>query len=261
MNSEVPYKVKLTIEYDGTYYCGWQRQKSEVPSVQLKIEEYLSKLFGVKITAIAAGRTDAGVHALGQVVHFTPPRDIKRYNLPHAGASLLPRDISIRSAEMVGPDFHAQHMAKSKTYIYRIWNQPTASATRARQSLWIRKPLNAKRLNETAALLVGTHDFESFRSVGTDVNTTVRTINWAKWVRSDEYLEFHINGSGFLKQMVRNIVGTLLQIERNGDSPQRVSEILKARNRQVAGPTVAPQGLYLAEVFYPAELDFKSRPL
>ena len=256
-------KVKLTIEYDGTMYSGWQRQGTGIRSIQQTIEDATSKLFmqDKKILIVGAGRTDAGVHAVNQVAHFIPPQDVTRFNFVQAFQALLPPDITIKKAELVPPDFHAQNLALSKTYVYRIWNDPIPSALRARKSLWIRLPLNIERLNEGCEHLLGTHDFNAFRSEGSFINTTIRTINWCKFLKTKEYLEFHINGSGFLKQMVRNIVGTLLQIELNGRDPASLPDLIKSRDRKQAGPTVAPQGLYLADVFYGPKLDNSAQPL
>jgi tRNA pseudouridine38-40 synthase len=212
-----------------------------------------------KVLLVGAGRTDAGVHAMNQVAHFIPPIDMTRYNLVHAFQALLPPDIVIKKTEKVEADFHAQNLALAKTYVYKIWNMPEPSALRARHSLWIRLPLNIKRLNEAAQALVGEHDFNAFRSEGSAINTTTRTIYAAKFARNDEYLEFHITGSGFLKQMVRNIVGTLLQIELNGRDPKSLPALIASRDRKQAGPTVEPQGLYLAQVFYDNEFESEHR--
>jgi tRNA pseudouridine38-40 synthase len=254
-------KVKLTIEYDGTDYHGWQRQGPGFKSIQGTIEEALKDLFGKQIHLLGAGRTDAGVHAINQVAHFIPPREISTFNFISLFQSRLPRDITIKKAEPVPATFHAQKDALSKTYIYRIWNQPVASALRARYSLWIRQPLNLERLNQACEYILGKHDFNALRSEGSAVNTTTRTVFWAKFLKSDEFIEFQINGSGFLKQMVRNIVGTFLQIEFGQRDLESIPSLLASRDRKGAGPTVEPQGLYLSEVFYPPHLDNSRRSL
>jgi tRNA pseudouridine38-40 synthase len=248
-------KIKLTIEYDGSNYSGWQRQGQGFKSIQQSIEDALSKLLKTdkKIPLIGAGRTDAGVHAINQIAHFIAPRNMERFNLVHAFQALLPPDIVVKQKEIVSPLFHAQNSAKAKTYIYRIWNEPLPSALRARKSLWIRHPLNIQKLTKAAQLLVGTHDFNAFRSEGSFINTTIRTIYAAHFQKVGDYVEFHITGSGFLKQMVRNIVGTLLQTELNGRDPQSIPTLIAARDRKQAGPSVPPQGLYLSEVFYDHE--------
>ncbi|MDZ4678092.1 MAG: tRNA pseudouridine(38-40) synthase TruA [Oligoflexia bacterium] len=247
-------KVKLTIEYDGTNYFGWQRQAPEIPSIQGFMENAVEKLYGQKITIFGAGRTDAGVHALNQIAHFIPTRDPHSYNFVHAFQSLLPTDIVVKKAESVPVNFHAQTSAVDKTYIYKIWNEPIPSAIRSKRSLFIRKPLDIAKLNKAAQYFVGTHDFAALRTLGSAAKTTVRTVNWVKFTKNEDFVEFQINGNGFLKQMVRNIVGTLLQIELNDRHPDSIPELIATRNRQFAGPTVEPQGLYLKEVTYPIEL-------
>jgi tRNA pseudouridine38-40 synthase len=254
-------KVKLTIEYDGTNYHGWQRQGAGVPSIQETIENALQELFKKKIHLMGAGRTDAGVHAENQVAHFIAPKDVKGYNFVYLFQALLPPDISIKKAELMPGDFHAQKSAIGKTYIYRIWNEPLPSALRAGHSLWMRKPLDIDRLNQACELLLGTHDFKCFRSEGSAVNTTVRTMNFARFSKKGDFIEFEINGGGFLKQMVRNIVGTLLQIELGLRDIESIPALIESRDRTKAGPTVEPQGLYLSKVFYPAELDSLAKRL
>jgi len=254
-------KVKLTIEYDGTNYQGWQRQGSGIPSIQGSIESALFELFKKQIHLMGAGRTDSGVHAENQVAHFIAPKDVRGYNFVHLFQALIPPDITIKKAELVPAHFHAQRSALSKTYTYRIWNEPLPSALRARRSLWLRKPLDIDRLNRACLKILGTHDFKCFRSEGSAVNTTVRTINTAKFMKKGDYIEFEINGNGFLKQMVRNIVGTFLQIEMGLRAEDSIEGLLNSKERMQAGPSVQPQGLYLTHVNYPAELDNLAIPL
>jgi tRNA pseudouridine38-40 synthase len=254
-------KVKLTIEYDGANFHGWQRQGQGMSSIQQTIEDAIEKLFKKKLHLIAAGRTDAGVHAENQIAHFIAPRDVKGFNFVHLFQAFCPPEITIKKAEWVPPHFHAQRSAISKTYIYRVWNNPEPSALRAKRSLWIRKPLDVARLNEACKYLLGTHDFSCFRSEGSRVNSTVRTLTAAKVEKRGDYIEFEFSGTGFLKQMVRNMVGTLLQIELNDRDPLSLPGLIASKDRTQAGPTVQPQGLYLARVFYPPELDNLSQPL
>ncbi len=254
-------KVKLTIEYDGTNYQGWQRQGEGIPTLQGTIESALFELFKKKIHLMGAGRTDSGVHAENQVAHFIAPKDVTGYNFVHLFQSLLPSDICIKKAQLVPPHFHAQRSALSKTYTYKIWNEPLPSALRAHRSLWIRKPLNLERLNRACEAILGTHDFKCFRSEGSAIKSTIRTIHSAKFMKAGDYIEFSINGNGFLKQMVRNIVGTLLQIEMGLRDEKSIKELMDSRERMQAGPSARPQGLYLTQVFYPAELDNQAVPL
>ncbi len=254
-------KVKLTIEYDGSNFKGWQRQGQGLPSIQQTLEDVLEKILKTPIHVMGAGRTDAGVHAENQVAHFIAPKDLQGYNFVHLFQAHLPPEITVKKAERVPAHFHAQRSALAKTYIYRIWNSPTPSGLRSKRSLWVRKPLDVERLNSAIQTLVGTHDFNCFRSVGSAVKSTVRTLNSAKVEKRGDFIEFEINGNGFLKQMVRNIVGTLLQIEMGFREPSSLAGLIASKNRMEAGPTVGPQGLYLARVFYPEELDNQSLPL
>lgn len=243
-------KVCLTIEYDGTAYFGWQFQGDDKPSVQQKLEEALAILFNEKVGLVGASRTDKGVHARNQVAHFRAPREVDTYNFIRAFPAYLPPDIVVKKAELVPDDFHAIKSAVAKTYVYRIWNNDIPSALLLNRALWIRKPLDIERLNRACRHLIGTQDFNCFRSEGTETQTTVRTINSAKFIKSEGFIEFHINGSGFLKQMIRNIVGTLLQIEMNGRDEDSIPALIASRDRTQAGPTVEPQGLYLEKVHY-----------
>lgn len=254
-------KIKITIEYDGNNYCGWQFQSETTPTVQNELEKVCLRLFEEKINVIAAGRTDSGVHALNQVAHFQTTRDLSNYNLNKAFQSLLPRDIVIKKIELVPQEFHAQRSAVGKTYLYKIWNHENPTALDQKRALWVRKPLDLDKLNAGAALFVGTHDFNALRSEGTPVNSTIRTINSAKFIKSGDFIEFRVNGDGFLKQMVRNMMGTLLQLELNERTLESIPELLKSRDRTKAGPTVAPHGLYLEKVFYPPELDKSAQSL
>lgn len=253
-------RVKLTIEYDGSQYFGWQYQGPGKPTIQEKLEEALLQLFKEKVSVIGSGRTDKGVHAINQAAHFDAPRDVSHFDLIRAFWPYLPSDIAVKDAKVVSSEFHAQRSAVSKKYIYRILNRHSPSALYAKRALWIRKPLNLELLNEGAQLLIGTHDFNCFRSEGSYVKDTIRTIFDAKFLKSGDFVEFHIRGSGFLKQMVRNIVGTLLELELRGRTMESLKTLILSRDRKLAGPTVQPQGLYLAEVFYPPNLDNTAQP-
>lgn len=258
-------KIRLLVSYDGTDYCGWQKQKehkhaSPKPSLQETIEKSLSRLMNEPINLFASGRTDAGVHALGQVAHFETTRTDLPKDLSWALKSQLPNSITIKDAWIAPPEFHATLSATHKTYRYWIWNSPRTSALLARYSHWVRLPLNLDYLNEQALLLQKEQDFKSFQSVGTPVAHTVREIYRAQWHRRNANLiEFRITGSGFLKQMVRNIVGTQLDLCMKGQAIDKMSEILALKDRTKAGPTAPAQGLFLSKVYYPQSLDNKCR--
>ncbi|AHZ86104.1 tRNA pseudouridine(38-40) synthase TruA [Bdellovibrio bacteriovorus] len=253
-------KVRFTVAYDGTGFCGWQKQKPEDQiSVAQVIEEALSKVFNEKITLFASGRTDAGVHALNQVCHFSTHRKIdpnKKWDLCWALNSHLPPSIVAKKAWIAPDDFHATLSATHKTYRYLIVNKPRPSAHLNRYADWVRLPIDIEHLQESSKYLLGNQDFKSFQSVGTPVPDTVREIYKADWEwRKPGVMQFTITGSGFLKQMVRNIVGTSLFLERKGLDPSKMQEIIAAQDRMKAGPPAPAQGLYLMKVYYPQDLD------
>lgn len=253
-------KVRFVVSYDGTGYCGWQKQKPEDQvSVAQVIEAALEKVFDEKIALFASGRTDAGVHALNQVCHFTTHRKIdpkKKWDFCWALNGQLPPSIVVKKAWLAPDDFHATLSATHKTYRYLLLNQPRRSALLNRYAEWARLPINIEHLQESSKFLVGKHDFKSFQTTGTPVQNTVRKIHQADWKwRKPGVLQFTVTGSGFLKQMVRNIVGTSLMLERQGLNPSKMQEIIAAQDRKQAGPAAPAQGLYLMRVYYPQDLD------
>ena len=255
------WRVRLTLSYDGADYFGWQRQTNHV-SVQGTIEAAVQKLFGEKIAVLGASRTDAGVHAEGQVAHFDSPVDPSTLNLRYALQCLTPPTLAIKEAFEAPRDFHAIASSERKTYRYLVLNRVTPSALRFKRTHWVRFPLDLDYLNKAASRLIGEHDFASFQTSGTEVRSTVRRIDEAKWqLLPQETLEFSITGNGFLKQMVRNIVGTLIDLNRAGEPATRVDEVIEARDRRRAGTTAPPQGLYLQQVSYPETLDKNCRKL
>jgi len=260
-------RLRLLISYDGTDYCGWQKQKehkhaSPKPSIQETLEKALSKIFNEPIQTKGSGRTDSGVHALGQVCHFETTRSYVPKDLCWALKSQLPDSIAVKQAWTAPEEFHATLSATHKTYRYWVWNSERPTALLARYSNWIRSPLDLDYLNQQAALLVGEKDFKSFQSVGTEVASTVREIYEARWVRKkNNMIEFQITGSGFLKQMVRNIVGTQLDLCQKGQPIEQIEQILEYRDRQKAGPAAQPQGLFLSRVYYPQDLDNRCRQI
>ncbi|MBC2714635.1 MAG: tRNA pseudouridine(38-40) synthase TruA [Desulfobacteraceae bacterium] len=241
---------KLTIEYDGTAYHGWQIQASDI-TIQKTIETALSTMTWEKIRLSGSGRTDAGVHALGQVASFKTALSIPTNAFLAGLNSLLPDDIVITACESVADDFHARFSAKNKTYQYRIYNRPVPIAI-SRQYMWhIRKKLDVAAMQQAVAHITGTHDFKSFEGTGSPRDHTIRTVMNAKVMEKDDgYLIFEIMANGFLRYMVRNIVGTLADVGLLKTSPDEFKHILEAKNRNLAGATAPPQGLFLVEVSY-----------
>jgi tRNA pseudouridine38-40 synthase len=259
-------RVKLIISYDGTDYCGWQKQKShafasDLPTIQETAEKALEKIFRHPISLSASGRTDAGVHAAAQVIHFDTDRRLPK-DLCWALRSHLPDTIVAKAAFIAPDDFHSTISAEKKTYRYWVWNNPRPTALMARYSWWIRQELDVDFLNECAKHLISKQDFASFRSVGTEVKHTIRHIYKAQWRRKKSgLLQFEVTGNGFMKQMVRNLVGTQVDLALRGEPSERMLSILQAKDRTKAGPAAPPQGLFLAQVYYPKELDNRCRQI
>jgi len=242
--------IKLTIEYDGTNYLGWQVQPKG-PTIQRVLEETLKKITGEEVRLIGSGRTDAGVHAFGQVAHFKTHSKISLHSMARALNSLLPPDIVIRRVREVDENFHARKSCKSKIYEYRILNRNLRSAFYNKYAWHIPQKLNLKEMKEATRYLIGEHDFSSFRSVGTPTQTATRKVIRAEWKKGrDGLLYFEIEANGFLKQMVRAMVGTLVEVGRGRLSPEEFQEILQSKDRRKAGPTAPAHGLLLKEVKY-----------
>jgi tRNA pseudouridine38-40 synthase len=242
-------RIKLIIEYDGTGYCGWQRQKNH-NSVQQTVEEALQTLTGKKTVLHAAGRTDAGVHALGQAAHFDTQAGIPPDKVAFALNALLPPDIRIRKSAKVKEGFHARFDAKKKRYRYVIQNSPHASAVLRNGSMHVPVPLDIKKMREAAAHLTGEHDFSAFTSAQLPLKNKVRTIYGIKIAKKGDIITIDVTGNGFLFNMVRIIAGTLIYVGQGKLSVEDIPPILASLDRRRAGVTAKPQGLFLAEVKY-----------
>jgi tRNA pseudouridine38-40 synthase len=242
--------IKLIIEYDGSNYLGWQIQPNG-ETIQGVIQDCLKRLTGESLHVMSSGRTDSGVHALGQVAHFRTESRMDANAFQRALNSLLPEDIVIRRAEEVQADFHARRSAKSKVYEYRILNRATPPAI-DRQYVWhVPQKLNLDEMKKATHNLMGEHDFSAFRSVGSSTHSSVRNILRTDWKKGKGgLLRFEIEASGFLKQMVRAIVGTLVEVGRGKISAQEFKRILDSKDRKEAGPTAPARGLFLKEVKY-----------
>ena len=245
-------KYKAVVEYDGTMYHGWQLQPG-VPTIQGKLEEALYKLCGELIRVHGAGRTDAGVHALAQVAHFEVTWSHTCEELQRACNALLPRDIVVRRISLAAKDFHARHSALAKVYCYRILNAPLRSCFWRNYAWHVKEALDVESMNDASQYLTGPHDFASFGSPTDGTESTVREISKALWTRDSisGLVRFTIEGSGFLRYMVRSLVGTLVMVGRKKISARHFLHILESRDRSKAGPTAPPHGLYLWKVHYP----------
>ncbi len=242
--------IRLLLEYDGTRYHGWQRQSGDL-SIQQVLEESLQRLTGEPVKLIGSGRTDAGVHALGQVASFRTGSTIPLKAFHEGLNSMLPYDIAVLEAREAPPEFHARKSALSKTYEYRILNRPSRSPLHHHYGWWVSHKLDAAALTAAALALPGEHDFSAFRASGSGNRNPVRQIFSARWqTHPGGWLRFTITGNGFLRGMVRSLVGTMVEVGKGKAEPALLVELLKSGERRRAGPTAPPQGLYLVEVVY-----------
>src|SRR5688572_2018936 len=228
----------ITVAYDGTDYVGWQRQASGV-SIQGLLEEALRELDGGAVAVAGAGRTDAVVHALGQIAGFALTRTIAADVVVRALNARLPGSVRVVGGEAVAPDFHPRFAARSKTYRYRIWNADVMSPFERRYAWHVAGALDVDAMDAAARMLVGRHDFAAFQGTGSDVKTTERTIAASRVLRStdDPAISYEVTGDGFLRHMVRAIAGTLVEIGRGRRPPEWIREVLAARDRGAAGRT------------------------
>lgn len=243
--------IKLLIEYDGTNYVGWQKQPLEHgKSIQGLIEDGIRKMVHHDVKLTSAGRTDAGVHALGQVANFFTMSSIPAKRFPMALKGILPQDIVVKEAWDVPESFHARYSAREKTYRYTIRTGGLPSAFQWRYETHIPVPLNMAEMRQAAGFFIGTHDFRSFCAKGSPVKNFVRTVKKAELTEDENHIYFEVTADGFLYHMVRIMVGTLVEIGRGYWEAERVKKILASGERKNAGPTALPQGLMLWEVKY-----------
>lgn len=237
-------RVKLTVAYDGTNYCGWQVQPNGI-TVQEVLNQCLSEFTGENIETIGASRTDAGVHALGNVAVFDTEMRMPGDKFSFALNQRLPEDIRIQKSEEVDADFHPRYVKSQKTYEYRILNCRFPIPTERFYSHFTYIPLDVDKMKEAASYLIGEHDFKSFCGTGAQVKTTVRTVKEIQIEKSGDRITIRITGEGFLYNMVRIIAGTLMDIGGGLYPPEKMKEILEAKDRKKAGPTAPAMGLTL----------------
>src|SRR3990167_11261001 len=248
-------RIALGIEYNGTNFHGWQAQNG-LPTIQETLEKALSKIANESITLTCAGRTDAGVHALGQVVHFdtTKERDMDAWT--RGTNRYLPPSVVVRWAIPVDISFHARFSALSRRYRYLIFNHTIRSAIFFQRATWHIHPLNTTLMQQAANVLLGEQDFSSFRSSECMSKSVMRYMMDISIYRHQSLVVIEIEANAFLHHMVRNIVGVLLPIGDSSKSPEWMVEVLYAKDRRIAGKTASPQGLYLQQVRYPVSFDF-----
>lgn len=242
-------QLRLVIEYDGTDFCGWQIQAGG-RTVQATIEGALETLFGHPVRVAAAGRTDAGVHAAAQVVCFKAGKVIEAGTVLRALNALTPRDISVSAADVVPESFDPRRSARSRVYVYRIWNRAVPSPFWRRYAWHIPRPLGLDEMADGAARLIGEHDFSAFRAAGCDAATSVRRVTVSAMARDGDLLCYRIEATAFLRHMVRNIVGTLVEVGQGRRAPAEIQTVLEGRDRARAGMTAPAHGLCLTEVKY-----------
>ncbi len=242
-------KIRITLEYDGTRYAGWQLQEN-AETVQGAVEAALRKLLGRKVRVHGAGRTDAGAHALAQVAHFLTSRPIPPGKIRAGANAHLPPDVAVLAAEEAPDDFHARFSSRGKVYRYLVLVRPARSALLRDRAWRLAGPLNLRAMKLAAAPLLGRRDFSAFASAGGSVRDKTRSIKRIAIRRKGEGVEFEIEADGFLYKMVRNIVGTLVLAGQGKIPPAAVGDILASRDRTRAGPTAPARGLYLVRVIY-----------
>jgi tRNA pseudouridine38-40 synthase len=249
--------IRISVEYDGTRFSGWQMQKDK-PTIQGELQRAVEEVVGRKTLVVGAGRTDAGVHAEGQVANFHTHSQIPARKWPEALNAHLPPEIAVLSASDAPLEFHAQHAATSKIYRYRLLNRAERTALERDRVHLVKAPLDGARMKAAAGLLVGTNDFRSFGSEMSKKLRTVRTLFSFEVVQREALLEFLVHGDGFLYNQVRSMVGTLLVVGLGKQPPDWVGEVLRARDRTKAGANVPAKGLALVEVRYDGKP--RSRP-
>lgn len=240
--------IYAEVQYIGTNYCGFQTQKNGI-SIQQELTDAIFKALNEKVDIVASGRTDSGVHALGQVINFHTDTRIKSENIAKVVNKYLPYDISINYTKQVSDDFNARFSAKKKTYIYKVCTEEPNIFEKP-YCLYVAQPLDLEKIKVTIKKLQGEHDFAGFMATGSQVKDTVRKIYSATVCKEENMFIFKITGNGFLYNMVRIIMGTLLDVGMGKKQPQIIDEIIKTKDRKLAGKTVIPQGLCLEKVIY-----------
>ena len=244
-------RVALGIEYDGTSYNGWQRQKTGL-GVQQRVEEALSIVANQPVEVICAGRTDTGVHATDQVVHFDTDSDRSERGWLLGANTNLPDDINVSWVTLVADDFHARFSAMSRSYRYLILNRLQRSALHRHRAWWVYEPLDAERMDAAAQRLLGEHDFSAFRAAGCQASTAVRHLTHISVARAGDWITLDVTANAFLQHMVRNIMGTIATVGLGEEGVEWITEVLESRDRKAGGIAAPAHGLTLAGVEYPA---------
>ncbi len=246
-------RIALGVEYDGSAFCGWQRQEPGVPTVQEAVETAVSRVADHPVTVICAGRTDTGVHANGQVIHFDAQAERTPRSWVFGTNANLPKTVCILWARPVSDAFHARFSAQQRAYRYVILNRPVRPTYLAGRVTWEYRPLDIEPMREAAQYLLGRHDFSSYRALACQAKSPVRTLHRLEVTRQGEFVTIEPEADGFLHHMVRNIAGVLMAIGAGERPPLWAREVLELRDRTLGGVTAPPHGLYLTRVGYPEE--------
>ena len=242
--------LKATISYDGTRYTGWQSQKNSDYTIQAKIEEVLSEVLGEKIEVIASGRTDAGVHAMGQVINFRTSSEMPLPKLMNKINYALPNDISFKKLKKESERFHARYNVESKVYMFRILNTDVPNPFLRKYTYFYPHEINVAIMQQAAEKFIGTHDFKAFTNMKKTKKSTVRTIHSIEIKKFNNEVQIFIHGDGFLYNMVRIIIGTLLEISEEKKTIESIEKIFASGQRAESGYMLPPHGLFLYDVFY-----------
>lgn len=242
--------IKMIIEYDGGRYKGWQKQTKDVNTIQGRLEDILSEMTGEEIQLIGCGRTDAGVHALNYTANFHTNSNMSVEDMLFHINDKLPDDIGVKSIKNSSERFHSRYNILSKTYSYRINNSYYNNVFKRKYIHNVREKLNLNKMRECSEVLIGTHDFQSFTTLKSKTKSTVRTINYININEINNIIEIEINGNGFLWNMVRIILGTLIEAGKGNINKEEITNILNAKKRADAGPMVPAKGLFLKDVEY-----------
>jgi tRNA pseudouridine38-40 synthase len=253
-------RLAMSVEYDGSRYCGWQRLKHS-PSIQGSLEKALSKVASAPVDLHASGRTDSGVHATRQVVHFDPPSPRSAKAWVFGGNANLPSDIAIRWVKPVDRAFHARFMAQARRYRYIWLNQTTRPVLERANVIWCRDPLNAEAMHEAAQVLVGEHDFSSFRAAGCQSRSPWRHLHFVEVQRHGPYVVLDVQGNAFLHHMIRNIAGALMRVGRGEQGADYLARLLALQNRALGDITAPAHGLHFVDSVYDPAWELPSEPL
>lgn len=259
--AEDKQRIALGIAYNGRYYHGWQRQPSGHISVQEKLEDALSIVANEPIKVMCAGRTDAGVHASAQVVHFDTVAQRPMRAWTHGGNMNLPDDVAIQWAQPVDEKFHARFSATARRYRYVIYNHALRPALMDKEVTWNYRPLDIVSMQKAAAHLVGTHDFSSFRAAACQANSPIRTMHHLNVIAAGDYIVLDVRANAFLHHMIRNLAGLLMKIGAGEAPPEWAMEVLIAKDRRVSAATAKPYGLYFVDAEYDDAFNLPQTPL